>query len=133
MPSPRRQNSRPASDGETAPDGGGDSSYEVLRARSLFHHKAVYRRGQVVIREASPWTTTVHSLLRHLEDVGFAGSPRVVGSGFDSDGRETLSHIDGEFTQPGPWTLEEAAAVGQLLRELHEATASYHPPPDAIL
>ena len=121
-----------ASDEEIAPDSGGESSYEVLRARSLFHRKAVYRRGQVVVRETGSWAPTVHSLLRHLEDVGFAGSPRVVGSGFDPDGRETLSFIEGEFTQPGPWTLEGAAAVGQLLRELHAPTASYRPAPDAI-
>ncbi|MBI4300703.1 MAG: phosphotransferase [Chloroflexi bacterium] len=121
-----------ASDGQVTLGGGEASSYEVLRARSLFHHKAVYRRRQVVIREASPWTATVHSLLRHLEDVGFTGSPRVMGSGFDQHGRETLGYIEGEFTQPGPWTLEGAAAVGQLLRELHEVTASYRPAPDAV-
>jgi hypothetical protein len=120
------------SDEEAAAASGGESSYEVLRARSLFHHKAVYRRGQVVIRETGTWTVTVHSLLRHLEDVGFAGAPRVVGSGFDAEGRETLSYIEGEFMQPGPWTLEGAGMVGQLLRELHEATASYRPPSDAI-
>jgi hypothetical protein len=74
----------------------------------------------------------VHSLLRHLEDVGFAGSPRVVGSRFDPDGRETLTYIEGEYTQPGPWTLDGAATVGRLLRELHQATASYRPPPDAV-
>jgi hypothetical protein len=55
-----------------------------------------------------------------------------VGSGFDPDGRETLSYLEGEFTQPGPWTLEGAAAVGRLLRELHEATASYRPPTGAL-
>jgi hypothetical protein len=121
-----------ASDEKIAPGGSGESGCEVLRTRSLLHHKAVYRRGQVVIREAGPWTTTVHSLLRHLEDVGFDGAPRVVGSGFDSEGREMLSFIEGEFTQPGPWTLEGAAAVGKLLRDLHDATVSYCPPPDAI-
>nr|MDQ2831677.1 aminoglycoside phosphotransferase family protein [Chloroflexota bacterium] len=92
----------------------------------------VYRRGEIVVRETGPWAPAVHALLRHLEDVGFAGSPRVVGSGFDSTGRETLTYIKGEFTHMGPWTLEGAAAVGRLLRELHEATASYRPPPDAL-
>ena len=92
----------------------------------------VYRRGRVVAKDTGPWAATVHSLLRHLEAVGFAGAPRVVGSGFDAAGRETLSYIKGEFTDPGPWTLEGAAGVGQLLRELHRATASYRPPPDAV-
>jgi hypothetical protein len=74
----------------------------------------------------------VHTLLRHLEDVGFAGAPRVVGSGIDAQGRETLTFIEGEFTQPGPWSLDGAAAVGLLLRDLHRATAGYRPPADAV-
>ena len=109
-----------------------ESGREVLRTKSLFHHNSVYRSGQVVVRETGPWAATVHSLLRHLEGVGFAGAPRVVGSGFDAQGRETLTYIEGEFTQPGPWSLEGAAAVGGMLRELHRATASYRPPAGAI-
>jgi hypothetical protein len=103
-----------------------------LRQKGLLHDKAVYRHGQVVVRETGPWAKTVHTLLRHLEDVGFAGAPRLIDSGFDSEGREILSYIEGEFTQPGPWTLEGAYAVGKLLRDLHDATASYRPPTDAI-
>lgn len=93
---------------------------------------AVSRRGHVVLREAGPWTPTVHTLLRHLERVGFCGAPRVVGSGFDAQGREKLGYIPGEFMQPGPWTLEGAAGVGRLLRALHDAAASYRPPADAV-
>ena len=59
--------------------------------RHLLH--TVYRRGDVVIREAGPWTPTTHLLLRHLEQVGFPYSPRVVGSGFDDQGRETLATV----------------------------------------
>lgn len=105
---------------------------EIVLRPSGASSTGVQRRGDVVLRPAGPWTPTVHSLLRHLEEVGFAGSPRVVGSGLARDGRETLTYIEGEFTHPGPWTLEGAAGVGELLRELHEATASYRPPPDAI-
>ena len=101
----------------------------------------------MVIRDAGPWTPAVHALLRHLEDVGFAGAPRLAGSGparsgparsgpagsgLDADGREALTFIDGEFTQPGPWSLDGAAAVGRLLRDLHRATRSFRPPPDAV-
>lgn len=92
----------------------------------------VHHRGQLIVKTAGPWTATVHSLLRHLEAVGFTGAPRVVGSGFDAQGRETLTYLAGEFAATGPWSLEGAAAVGRLLRQLHEATASYRPPPDAI-
>jgi len=105
---------------------------EVLRVRSRFHPVAVHRTGGVVFRDTSPWTPTVHTLLRHLEDVGFAGAPRIVGSGLDADGRETLSYIEGDFTHPGPWTLDGAASVGLLLRQLHAATSSFRPPVETV-
>ena len=89
---------------------------------------AVYRRGDAVIRETGPWTPAVHALLRHLERAGFAAAPRLVGPGLDADGREVLTFIDGEFTQPGPWSLDGAAALGRLLRDLHQATATFRPP-----
>ena len=103
----------------------------TLRARGA-GSTGVQRQGNVVLRPAGPWTPTVHSLLRHLQDVGFTGAPRVVGAGFAPDGQETLSYIEGDFIHPGPWTIEGAAGVGHLLRKLHEATASYRPPPDAL-
>ena len=93
---------------------------------------AVYRRGDVVIREAGPWTPSVHALLRHLEQAGFAAAPRLAGPGRDAGGREVLTFIDGEFTQPGPWSLDGAAALGRLLRDLHRATATFRPPPGAV-
>jgi hypothetical protein len=92
----------------------------------------VHRRGDTVIRDTGPWTPAVHALLRHLADAGFAGAPRLVGSGLDLGGREVLTFIEGEFTQPGPWTLDGAAALGGLLRSLHEATRSFRPPPGGV-
>ncbi len=91
----------------------------------------VYRRGSVVIRESGPWTPAVHALLRHLEAAGFAAAPRLVGSGLDGAGRELLTYIEGEFTQPGPWSTAAAAALGAMLRDLHRATASFRPPAEA--
>ena len=93
---------------------------------------AVARRGDVVFREAGPWTATVHLLLKHLEDVGFAGAPRVVGSGFDERGRETLTYIDGEFVHPGPWNEAAMDTIGRMLKQLHQATASFCVPEGAI-
>jgi aminoglycoside phosphotransferase (APT) family kinase protein len=92
----------------------------------------VHRDGDVVIRDTGPWTPAVHLLLRHLEQVGFAAAPRLVGSGFDASGREMLTFIEGEFTDRGPWTLDGAAALGRLLRELHQATSTFRPPADAV-
>jgi aminoglycoside phosphotransferase (APT) family kinase protein len=91
----------------------------------------VHRRGEVVVRRAGPWAPAVHALLRHLETVGFAGSPRVIGDGFDTDGREVLSYIEGEPVHPRAWSDEGISALGSLLRHLHEAVASFVAPPGA--
>ena len=32
-----------------------------------------------VRRPSQPWTSTVHTVLRHLEDAGFDGAPRAIG------------------------------------------------------
>ena len=109
-----------------------DSDIQVLREPTPFHPSSVFRKGDVVYRTTGPWTPAVHALLRHLEAVGFDGAPRLVGTGLDDQGHEMLTYIPGEFTQPGPWSLEGAAGVGQLLRDVHAATASFVPPPDAV-
>ncbi|HUG61682.1 MAG TPA: phosphotransferase [Methylomirabilota bacterium] len=70
-------------------------------------------------------------MLRHLESVGFAGAPRLVGTGFDADGWETVEFVSGEVLPRRVWSDEGIHALGALLRELHQATASFQPPPDA--
>jgi hypothetical protein len=64
----------------------------------------VSRVGGVVVRETGPWGRSVHALLRHLHDGGFAGAPCVVGDGFDQQGREVLTYVEGEVIArpPGP-------------------------------
>lgn len=46
----------------------------------------VFRRGDVVRPRPGPWSVAVLDLLRHLEEAGFRGAPRVVGEGFDAEG-----------------------------------------------
>jgi Ser/Thr protein kinase RdoA (MazF antagonist) len=93
------------------------------------------RIGDTVRRPTGPWTPAVHALLRHLDAVGFAESPRVVG--IDERGREMLSYLEGETVgdaEPWPvWTRSDAtiAEAGDLLRRYHDAVASFVPPPDA--
>jgi hypothetical protein len=88
----------------------------------------------VVHKPASPWTATVHALLRHLEAAGFDGAPRALG--FDDRGREMLTYLPGETvgdTAPWPrWAFADSTIVqvGRWLRRLHEATASFVPPAD---
>ena len=92
---------------------------------------AVVRRGTVVHRRSGPWSGSVLQLLRHLQAVGFAGAPRVVGAGFDGLGRETVSFLDGWTAHPRAWPPDRLPEIGVLLRRLHEATRWYAPAPDA--
>jgi hypothetical protein len=86
----------------------------------------------VVHKQAAPWTPTVHALLRHLEQAGVDGVPRVLG--FDEQGRQMLSYLPGEVIggrEPWPaWVREESTLVqvGQWLRRVHDATADFTPP-----
>jgi hypothetical protein len=84
-----------------------------------------------VHRVTGPWAQSVHALLRHFDAAGFDGAPRVVGSGFDSEGRETLSFVAGASLHPGPWSDEAMPLVGALLRRAHDAAASFVPPEGA--
>jgi aminoglycoside phosphotransferase (APT) family kinase protein len=115
-------------------DDGGGAPAERLRAPDLFHRGAVFRRGSVVVKETGPWAATVDALLRHLEAVGYAWAPRPLGVATDGAGRPTLRYryVEGEAAPTGPWGLEGVVAIGRRLRELHEATASFRPPRDAV-
>lgn len=93
---------------------------------------AVARSGDVVHRETGPWARSVHALLRHFESVGFAGAPQIVGTGFDAQGRETLTFIEGSSPHPYAWSDEAMPRLGALLRAAHDAARSFVPPPDAI-
>jgi hypothetical protein len=103
----------------------------------------VWRSSRGVHRTTGPWTSTVHAFLRHLETVGFAGAPRVLG--MDDVGREVLSFIDGDVLadpawQPGRptpwpgWAQSEECLVdsARLLRRLHEASTSFVPPDNTV-
>jgi hypothetical protein len=107
------------------------SSFEPLTAAEGGPSHVV-RSGHTVRRPAGPWTVTVHALLRHLEQVGFTGCPRVVGDGVDADGREVLTWIEGRIVHPHAWSQEGVWQAGRLLRDLHAATASFRMPPQAV-
>jgi len=88
----------------------------------------VVRVGDTVRRPVGRWTPAVHSVLRHLESVGFSGAPRVLG--FDEKGREVLTYLPSD---PEPnWSDDALIAVGRLVRELHDALADYVAPAGAV-
>lgn len=92
----------------------------------------VVRSGDTVIRPAGRWVPAVHALLRYLEQAGFAAAPRVVGDGYDDQGHAVVSYIEGTFVHPRAWNDGGVWQVGRLLRQLHDVTAGFRPPPDAL-
>lgn len=105
---------------------------EAAEVQLIGGRSAVSRRGDIVFREAAPWSDTTIALLRHLEQEGFAHAPRVVGSGRDEHGREMVSFIAGESVHPHAWNDEALPLLGQMLRHLHQAAARFVPPSDAV-
>lgn len=81
--------------------------------------REVWRVGDTVRRSVGPWTPAVHTLLRHLESVGFDGAPRVLG--IDDQGREILTFIPGEEGWNNPWSDEALIQAAQLIRRYHDA------------
>ena len=88
----------------------------------------VERIGATVHRPVAPWTPAVHDLLRHLEAVGYEQAPRVLG--FDDQGREVLTWIDGD-SGPEGWgkIIDDKGliAFARLLRDYQDAVAGYQP------
>ena len=81
-----------------------------------------------VHRPTGWWTPAVHELLRHLEQRDFPYSPRV--RGFDEEGREVLTFIDGESGQSA-WSKvvsdDGLARFAALLRAYLDAVWDYQP------
>lgn len=89
------------------------------------------KRGNVVFRQAAPWSQTTMALLHHLEAEGFEYAPRTIGNGFDEQGREMLTFVEGESPHPYPWSDDALPVLGAILKKLHAATASFFPQADA--
>ncbi|NUW34285.1 aminoglycoside phosphotransferase family protein [Nonomuraea sp. SMC257] len=89
--------------------------------------EGVVRVGDTVRRPVGPNAPLVHALLRHLEEVGFAGAPRFLG--IDAAGREVLTFVPGEVAgRPRPaWIADEErlASVGRLVRDYDDAVAGF--------
>lgn len=86
----------------------------------------VVRAGDSVRRSAGPWSPTTQRLLAHVRARGVAWVPEP--RGFDEQGREVLSFIEGEVPHAMPaWVWSEAVLtdVARALRQWHDATASF--------
>lgn len=81
-----------------------------------------------VLRDAGPWSPSVHALLDHLRSEGVQGIPLPLELDVER-GRERLSYLDGHVPQfPLPtWVWRESVLTSgaQLLRTLHDASESF--------
>lgn len=87
----------------------------------------VIRAGNVVYRKAGPWTQQIHKFLQYLHNQGFHAVPKPFG--FDKQGREIVSFIEGEtFDYP---LSEKASSVNvltsaaKLLRDYHDISMNF--------
>lgn len=87
--------------------------------------RGVVRIGATVRRPLSPRASFTHAVLRHLEQAGFDGAPRLLG--IDGSGREILGFVEGVSGPAHHSTrclddrcIADAAA---MLRRFHDATA----------
>ena len=109
----------------------GQPEREVLLLGGIANAGHVVRVGDTVRRPQRSWSAATHTLLRHLEAVGFEGAPRFLGA--DSQGREVLSYIPGTaVVEPYPdWALSDEAlvSVAELLRAYHDAASTFDASP----
>jgi hypothetical protein len=86
----------------------------------------VVREAGTVLRDAGPWTPTVHRYLRHLALAGVEGIPEPLGI---EGGRERLSFLPGDVpVYPLPawiWADDVLVQAGRRLRELHDASVGF--------
>jgi hypothetical protein len=87
---------------------------------------SVVRVGETVRRAQPPDPEFVHALLTLLEQRGWPGAPRFLGT--DERGREVLGFLDGheawQPAQPAAVTAPASLArVAELVREFHDLTA----------
>jgi hypothetical protein len=91
---------------------------------------AVVRAGDTVRRPGGPAAHQVRLFLAHLEEAGFAGSPRF--HGLDQQGREILDYLPGDVALPPfpDWVADEETlvSIALLQGELHRAAEGFRLP-----
>jgi hypothetical protein len=75
-----------------------DRPTEIPLLGGIANRGLVVGSGQTVRRPQRATSAEAHALLRQLEEVGFDGAPRFLGT--DARGREVLSYITGQNDHP---------------------------------
>jgi Ser/Thr protein kinase RdoA (MazF antagonist) len=90
----------------------------------------VVRVGATVRKPAGPQTPAVEAFLAHLNAAGLPMVPRTLGR--DDSGRHVLEYIPGQLAHSlSPLDGPGLHRVGRMIRELHDASADFRPPPGA--
>lgn len=110
---------------------GPEPSARARAERVNDRYRPVDATGHAVTRVASAETSTVHAFLRHLRAQGLKTVPEPLGL---DGGIETLSYIEGD-SGGDAWQHQQhdqgLRSAAWLLREIHDASRSWRPPPDA--
>ncbi|SDT02559.1 Phosphotransferase enzyme family protein [Friedmanniella luteola] len=97
---------------------------EILQERP---DRPVVRIGDVVRHPRQPWSGSVHALLAHLAEVGFAEAPRPGPVAEDHDDVGYIEGVSGDAACRLVATEEAVAQVAQLLRRYHDAVVGWRP------
>ncbi|GAB3408000.1 aminoglycoside phosphotransferase/kinase family protein [Flindersiella endophytica] len=99
------------------------------------YNSSPVREGATVVRQAGPWTPSVHALLHHLRESGFDRVPEPISLSADGT-TETLGYVEGT-AGTYPLTVEQRSEealvdVAQTIRAMHDVTARFAFPVDAV-
>ncbi|KAA6462982.1 aminoglycoside phosphotransferase family protein [Acidobacteria bacterium AB60] len=101
---------------------------EILRGGNTA--ASVVRRGTTVRKPVTPSTPAVQGFVRHLRAVGFQAAPEPLG--VDDEGRQVWEYVSGPLWHDGKThSSSDLRRVGAIIRELHEAAASFEMPESA--
>lgn len=99
------------------------------------YNSSPVREGTTVVRQAGPWTPSVHALLRHLRASGFDRVPEPIALSEDGS-TETLGFVEGEagtYPLTAAQRSDEALVdVARTIRAMHDVTARFALPVDSV-
>lgn len=88
--------------------------------------------GDTVRRPRHPWTPTVHRVLAHLRAEGLTSVPAPLSLADDHETVSLLRGVAGRDSWPHQATEVGLQAAARLLGAVHDATAGWVPPTDAV-
>ena len=80
-----------------------------------------------------PWTTSTPSVVAYLNAARAKGVDAPEPLGRDDLGRQILEFVPGALaTETAPLSLDDLSRIGAMVRDIHDASASFVPSPEAV-